>query len=107
MEVFIPLMFPRRAPPTPALMKAMAQAAAYTNRALTPKESAAVSSSAVACIERPQRVYLKKQTKIMSRTMERMKDQRYTGDILRKPMAIGLMEKTGGSNTFVSVPQIN
>ncbi len=100
-------MFPSRAPPTPALIKAMAQAAAYTNRALTPRESAAVSSSAVACIERPHRVYLKNATKTRSRTMARIKDQRYTGDIKRKPTSRGLMEKTGGVNTLVSAPQIN
>ena len=66
-------MLPSRVPPTPAAMKAMAQAAAYTKRALTPTDRAAISSSAVACMASPQRVYLKKQTKTTSRMMAAIK----------------------------------
>src|SRR3990172_4475239 len=55
-EMFSPLMFPRSVPPTPAAMKAMAQARAYTRLAETPRERAAISSSAVACMESPQRL---------------------------------------------------
>ncbi len=42
----------------------------------------------------------------MSSTIERMKDQRYTGDILRMPIVIGSISKTGGVKTLVSDPQI-
>ncbi len=105
-EILMPLIFPKSAPPTPALINAMAQAAAYTNRALTPRERAAVSSSAVACMERPQRVYLKKHTKAMRRTMARINDHRYTGDILNRPTEMGLISKTGGVKTRVSDPQV-
>ena len=38
--------------------------------------------------------------------MERMKDQRYTGDILRMPIVIGSISKIGGVKTLVSEPQI-
>ena len=42
----------------------------------------------------------------MSSTIERMNDQRYTGDILRTPTVIGSISKIGGVKTLVSDPQI-
>jgi len=85
----------------------MAQDAAYTNLALTPRDNAAVSSSAVACMERPHRVYLKKATKTRKRIMASTKDQKYTVEIFKKPIVNGLREKMAGVKTLVSVPQTN
>ncbi len=70
-------------------------------------DRAAISSSAVACMASPHRVYLKKQTKITRSIMAATKLQRYTDPTTIGPKRTGSMENTGGLNTRVSVPQIN